>query len=98
MLLSKTAHTHSSALLTASKLVASIRAVLLPVADVVSRYTLSTLTRGLIRPAGSGWDGGTHWLLGCGDRGGGRGCGDWNNWPYWVGNKSSIKLVQTLEL
>lgn len=68
-------------LLTASELVASVRAVPLSVTDVVPRDALAALARGLIGSAGSRWAGGQRGLLdggGCG----GWGCDDYRHLFY----------------
>lgn len=93
MLLSGTVCMYRAALLTTSKLVASIWAVPLTVTDIVTRYTLSSLTCSLIHSAGSRLAGGTHYLLGCINCGG-RGCDDRNNRPYWVWHNSFIRPMQ----
>lgn len=68
-------------LLTASELVASVRAVPLSVTDVVPWDALAALARGLIGSAGSRWAGGQRGLLdggGCG----GWGCDDYRHLFY----------------
>lgn len=83
-------------LLTTSELVASVRAVPLSVTDVVSRDALSALASGLIRSAGSRWAGGPRGLLDGGGYGG-RGGEDWRSRPFYVCNKSLIKLSKCAE-